>query len=139
MVLSGIGYLRVGNGLLVRYGLKDHLQKDILVKSIEIRSDIVYSCNYDGLRSFYNNRHDVLEIYEIPKAANRMKINSLHNDSNRHGSCYCHRGCVPCSFCTGANYCEYCDIITWQDECPDCERGLMDYYNNKRVDKKIND
>jgi len=37
-----------------------------------------------------------------------------------HRSCTCHLGNPPCTFCTDSNYCESCDINTWDEYCPKC-------------------
>ena len=47
-------------------------------------------------------------------------------DSYVPESCYCHIGNPPCSWCTDTNYCEICDINTWNDECPKCGYKLIE-------------
>jgi len=42
----------------------------------------------------------------------------------RHESCYCHMGNAPCGFCTDTNYCETCDVQTWDDDCPKCGKDI---------------
>jgi len=42
-------------------------------------------------------------------------------DEYVHESCYCmNTPMPPCSFCTDSNYCEACNILTMDEECPEC-------------------
>lgn len=49
----------------------------------------------------------------------RDYINSLSKEE-LHPSCTCFLGNPPCAFCTDSNYCEECNIQTWDNYCPEC-------------------
>lgn len=34
--------------------------------------------------------------------------------------CVCHLGNPPCGYCTSSNFCEECDVVTHDEECPKC-------------------
>lgn len=49
----------------------------------------------------------------------------MEPDYDKPDSCSCHIS-APCSYCTDTNYCEDCDTVTWEDECPDCGKDLIE-------------
>lgn len=56
---------------------------------------------------------------EKEQADEENYIRSLTKEE-RYPSCTCFLGNPPCTFCTDSNYCEACDISTWDEQCPKC-------------------
>lgn len=44
--------------------------------------------------------------------------------AEKYRSCTCWQGNAPCSYCTDRNYCEKCDIATWDEICPTCGQEI---------------
>jgi uncharacterized protein YfaS (alpha-2-macroglobulin family) len=62
---------------------------------------------------------------EREKQEDEDYFNSLPKEE-KYRSCTCWQGNPPCTYCTDTNYCEDCDIKTWEDECPNCGKLLTE-------------
>jgi hypothetical protein len=54
----------------------------------------------------------------------QKKKDEEYQIANPYEGCTCFLGNPPCSFCTDSNYCEECDIKTWDSECPKCNKNI---------------
>jgi HSP90 family molecular chaperone len=60
---------------------------------------------------------------ELQKKQDEEYYNSLL-PSEKYTSCTCWLGNPPCQYCTDTNYCEDCDIKTWDNICPKCGKEI---------------
>lgn len=80
-----------------------------------------------GVRCFKREHLEKVEQEkEEPKKEKIMKKEYIYEERSKPESCYCHTTNPPCSFCVDRNYCENCDVSTWDDECPECDQSLVE-------------
>lgn len=71
-------------------------------------------------------KSESMKLYWKKKKQNDIDMKEAYELEMEYGRehCTCHLGNPPCSFCTDSNYCEDCDIVTTNDDCPNCLKDL---------------